>query len=297
MKTSDYKEYLEGIFSDFESFLQNSRPKISSFHPYYKDALWEMVSNGGKRFRAKLFLSVVATHFYHKKEKLPPKFFTPALSLEVLHAYSLIHDDLPSMDNATLRRGCPTLHTKYDEAGAILVGDGLNTYAFLLLSQAKFKPKILISLVECLAKNAGISGMVLGQALDCYFENKKLSLEQLKTIHTNKTAKLIAAALQMGSIALGEKKKEQKRLYKMGLELGLLFQIRDDLIDATKSTQEAGKNTQNDTHKNSYVNLLGLDKAYKSAKRLESNIFDRLGSFPKPLANMILCTLEPYFNS
>lgn len=266
---------MHSVFDRFEHYLIKQAPKVASFHPYFEVALWEMVLNGGKRFRPKLLLSVVASY----KPKMLEKAFAPALAIEVLHTYSLIHDDLPAMDNATLRRGCQTLHTKYDEAGAILIGDGLNTQAFYLLTKAKLKPKIKVKLIQSLSYNGGIYGMVLGQALDCNFEHQNLPLKQLKTIHLNKTAKLIAASLQMGGILAECDKKTCKILYKLGLDLGLFFQIRDDIIDATQSEQEAGKPTHQDSAKNSYVNLLGLEGARIEAKNLENSIKQQL----KPL--------------
>lgn len=271
------------VFDRFEHYLTKQAPKVASFHPYFETALWEMVQNGGKRFRPKLLLSIVASY----KPKMLEKSFAPALALEILHTYSLIHDDLPAMDNAPLRRGCQTLHTKYDEVGAILVGDGLNTQAFYLITKAKLKPKTKVKLIQCLSYNGGIYGMVLGQALDCYFENQQLPLKKLKMIHLNKTAKLIAASLQMGGILAECDKKTRKALYQLGLDLGLFFQIRDDIIDATQSSQEAGKPTHQDSAKNSYVNLLGLENAKKEAKILTDSILTQFKSL-NPRADKIL---------
>ena len=279
------------VFRDFEEFLKKSAPNVPSFHPNYEAALWEMVLNGGKRFRPKLLLSVVASY---KAENLRSA-FAPALALEILHTYSLIHDDLPLMDNASLRRGCVTLHKKYDEVLAILAGDGLNTQAFYLISTAQLKPKIKIKLVESLSYNGGIYGMVLGQALDCYFEGRKLPLEQLEIIHLNKTAKLIAASLEMGAIIAECDKKVRKSLYQLGLDLGLFFQIRDDVIDATQSAQEAGKTTYNDGAKNSYVNLLGLEGAKDSAKLLQDSILRQIKIFNKRAQNHLKTLLSSYF--
>ncbi len=286
MKTIDL------VFREFEAYLKNNAPKIPSFHPNYEKALWEMVLNGGKRFRPKLLLSIVASY---KTEEIQLA-FAPALALEILHTYSLIHDDLPAMDNAPLRRGCETLHKKYDEVLAILTGDGLNTQAFYLIATSKLKPKIKVKLVESLSYNGGIYGMVLGQALDCHFEKQKLPLEQLRTIHLNKTAKLIAASLEMGAILAQCDKKTRKNLYQLGLDLGLFFQIRDDVIDSTQSAQEAGKPTQNDGSKNSYVNLLGLDGAKKSAKLLQDSILRQIKTLNKPAQKHLNALLSSYFD-
>ncbi|MCI7765333.1 polyprenyl synthetase family protein [Helicobacter sp. 14348-15] len=284
-------EKLHSLFSEFESYLISQPPKVPSFHPYYEKALWEMVLSGGKRFRPKLLLSVV----YANKSKFTSKAFAPALALEILHTYSLIHDDLPAMDNATLRRGVPTLHHKYDECGAILVGDALNTHSFYCIAKSSLKPKIKNKLTEILSYNGGIYGMVLGQALDCYFEKQTLPLKKLRIIHLNKTAKLIAAALKMGGIIAKCDKKFCQKLYKIGLDLGLFFQIRDDIIDATQSSQEAGKTTQNDSEKNSYVNLLGLETAKIEAKKLQESLQMQLQSLNPKTNQALRILLEEYF--
>ncbi|CAM2774607.1 polyprenyl synthetase family protein [Helicobacter burdigaliensis] len=282
---------LQKVFENFENYLIQNAPKIPSFHPYYEKALWEMVLNGGKRFRPKLLLSIV----YANSPKLLKKSFAPALALEILHTYSLIHDDLPSMDNATLRRGAKTLHTKYDEVGAILIGDALNTHSFYLLSRAKFKPKIKTKLIESLSYNGGALGMVLGQALDCHFENQTLPIDKLQIIHLNKTAKLIAASLQMGGIICKFDKESLALIYELGLKLGLFFQIRDDIIDATQSSVEAGKNTQNDKAKNSYVNLLGLKGARVELQNYQEQIKNHLNFLNKETKEILEILLQKYF--
>ncbi|HIP61535.1 MAG TPA: polyprenyl synthetase family protein, partial [Sulfurovum sp.] len=220
----------------FEQYLKDNLPKVDSFHPTYQSALGDMLLAGGKRFRPMLLLRVVEAY----EPLLVDSAMAPALALEYFHTYSLIHDDLPAMDDAPLRRGHPTLHTTYDETTAILVGDALNTEAFLLLARSAFREDIRIKLVEILALNGGTGGMVLGQAIDLYFENTPLNIEQIKELHTNKTAKLIAASLQMGAVITAQSKQTQDSLYDFGIELGLLFQIQDDIIDETQSEEEAG---------------------------------------------------------
>ncbi|EPS5638690.1 polyprenyl synthetase family protein, partial [Campylobacter coli] len=248
----------------FIKHLENHLPKVQSFHPFFNEALAKMLKAGGKHFRAQLLLGVVQ----NKAPHLIPNALNAALALEFIHTYSLIHDDLPAMDNADLRRGTPTLHKSYDETTAILVGDALNTEAFLLLSNLNLKESIKINLIRTLAFNAGINGMILGQAIDCYFEDKKLNLEELKFLHTHKTAKLIAAALKMGCEICELDEKESEKIYQIGLKLGLIFQINDDIIDETMSEEESGKPSKHDEHKNSFVNLLGLEKAIQSKENL-----------------------------
>ena len=199
------------------------------------------------------------------------------------------------MDNADLRRGHETLHKRYDEVTAILVGDALNTYAFEVLSEAPFSDATRVKLIRSLASNGGASGMVLGQAIDCHFENQPLSLEQIKTLHINKTGKLIASALEMGAIIAGEKELE-KTIYDFGIKLGLLFQIQDDILDVTQSDEEAGKTTSNDGDKNSFVTLLGLDKAMDEANILATEIQEQLMSFDESLQSSLSPILTTYIN-
>ncbi|MDX1294718.1 MAG: polyprenyl synthetase family protein, partial [Sulfurimonadaceae bacterium] len=203
----------------FEAFLTAHLPKAPSFHPHYEAALHDMLLAGGKRFRPMLLLGVVKAY----NELLLDAANHAAYAIELLHTYSLIHDDLPAMDDADLRRGNPTLHVTYDEVTAILAGDALNTYAFEVLANAPFSDAVRVKLVRELASNGGLGGMVLGQAIDCHFENQPLELDQIKLLHINKTAKLIAASLKMGAIIAGQKELEQP-IYDFGINLGLLFQ-------------------------------------------------------------------------
>jgi farnesyl diphosphate synthase len=199
------------------------------------------------------------------------------------------------MDNSPLRRGEPTLHVLFDEVTAILAGDALNTYAFEVLSNAPFSDFTRVELIRELATNGGLNGMVLGQAIDCYFENKMLSLDDVKVLHINKTAKLIAASLKMGAIIVGEEKLAQT-LYDFGIKLGLLFQIQDDILDVTQSSQEAGKLTNNDEQKNSFVTILGLDEALKEANTLALTLLQEIESFDEKLKNEFSKLLTHYIN-
>ncbi|HEG0338506.1 TPA: polyprenyl synthetase family protein [Campylobacter coli] len=274
----------------FIKHLENHLPKVQSFHPFFNEALAKMLKAGGKHFRAQLLLGVVQ----NKAPHLIPNALNAALALEFIHTYSLIHDDLPAMDNADLRRGTPTLHKSYDETTAILVGDALNTEAFLLLSNLNLKESIKINLIRTLAFNAGINGMILGQAIDCYFEDKKLNLEELEFLHTHKTAKLIAAALKMGCEICELDEKESEKIYQIGLKLGLVFQINDDIIDETMSEEESGKPSKHDEHKNSFVNLLGLEKAIQSKENLINECKNDLGDLDANLAHMIKSLMIKY---
>lgn len=275
----------------FEAFLAAHLPSAASFHPHYERSLHQMLTGGGKRFRPALLLGVVRAY----NPLLTQSAYHAALAIELLHTYSLIHDDLPAMDNADLRRGIPTLHKTYDEVSAILAGDALNTYAFEVLSNAPLSDRVIVKLVRSLAHNGGVEGMVLGQAIDCHFENSRLELEQVKMLHIHKTGKLIAASLQMGAFIVGRDDIAQK-LYDFGIDLGLLFQIQDDILDVTQNDEQAGKTTNNDQAKNSFVTLLGFDKAMEEANSLADKIIQQMTSFDENLQRELSPTLNHYIN-
>ena len=288
------------LLDEFIKFLNANLPKAPSFHPYYEEALGVMLKAGGKHFRAQLLLGVVDA----LRPQLTQNAMRVALGLEMMHTYSLIHDDLPAMDDAPLRRGVPTLHTRYDEVTAILAGDALNTQAFYEISRADLEAPVVVKCVEILSANAGASGMVLGQALDCFFENsdkadvknaknrlglaqKRLNLDELEFLHIHKTAKLIAASLEMGAVIAALDAAQCERIYGIGLDLGLAFQIEDDLIDATSDESEAEKPVHNDVTKNSFTNLLGIDGARASKNELIAKIRRELSDMPKGVCNVV----------
>ncbi|WP_455757083.1 polyprenyl synthetase family protein [Sulfurimonas sp.] len=275
----------------FENFLLENLPVSKSIHPTYEKALQEMLIAGGKRFRPALLLGVVNSY----NSLLDEGAMHAAYAIELLHTYSLIHDDLPAMDDSPLRRGKPTLHVVYDEVTAILAGDALNTYSFEVLSNAPFSDSVRVKLIRELASNGGLNGMVLGQAIDCYFENQPLKIDDVKILHTNKTAKLIAASLKMGAIIVGKEELGEK-LYDFGIKLGLLFQIQDDILDVTQSSEEAGKLTANDGEKNSFVTLIGLDETMKEANTLADELLDELNNFDENLKNELSSLLTKYIN-
>ncbi len=275
----------------FEQFLEKNFPVSQSFHPHYEKALQEMLKAGGKRFRPALLLGVVEAYNPLMMESA----YHAAYAIELLHTYSLIHDDLPAMDDSPLRRGKETLHITYDEVTAILVGDALNTYSFEVLAKAPFAAKMKVELIHLLAENGGLNGMVLGQAIDCHFENTPLKLEDIKFLHKNKTAKLIAASLAMGAVIVG-KEKLVEELYEFGIDLGVLFQIQDDILDVTQSSEEAGKLTNNDGEKNSFVTILGFDKAMQEADTLADKLLLQMEEFDEKLQNKLSTLLRKYIN-
>ncbi|PIE74177.1 MAG: geranyl transferase [Deltaproteobacteria bacterium] len=272
---------------DFEGFISQNIPRIEGFLPHYQDAINHVLANGGKRFRPQSIFAVINAYAPHLLETSYPI----AFAYEMMHTYSLIHDDLPAMDDAPLRRGKPTLHTMYDDATAILVGDALNTHSFALIASAQVSAEQKVEIVRSLSESAGINGMALGQMIDLHFEDKHLDLEQLRFLHTKKTGTLIASALEAGAIICSI---DSKPFYSLGLDLGLMFQIQDDILDATKSSEDLGKPSGNDEHKNTFVSLLGLDGALDAKKQLAQKIIQDLSGFKREFADAIKELIAKY---
>lgn len=227
---------------------------------------WSLFA-GGKRFRPALVLAVGEV-FGAPQDQL----LRTAAAVEMIHTYSLIHDDLPSMDDDDLRRGRETCHIKFDEATAILAGDSLQNLAFQVIAEDKtLQPESRITLICELAKAAGTpAGMVAGQQFDLEAEGKDISIEQLKTIHQYKTGAMIAFSARAGAIIAEADKKDIEAIGTYASKLGLLFQITDDLLDITQSTEVLGKTAGKDitAQKATYPSLYGLEKATKLAEKV-----------------------------
>lgn len=217
------------------------------------------IQAGGKRMRPLLMLVTVRAF----NKEVTRGTIQVAAALEMIHTYSLIHDDLPAMDDDDLRRGKATNHKKFDEATAILAGDALLTEAFSLLSQAEVTEHERVLLIQLLAKTAGARGMVAGQAADMQAEGRSISLAELMAIHQKKTGELIRCALVAGGTLAHQSTETIQQLTQLAAHLGLAFQIRDDLLDVTASVAELGKNPQQDARlqKSTYPSLLGLAQA------------------------------------
>nr|WP_235807294.1 farnesyl diphosphate synthase [Loigolactobacillus rennini] len=224
--------------------------------PTLQAAMRYSVMAGGKRIRPLLMLAVVQT--FHA-DRLPQS-LQAAAAIELAHTYSLIHDDLPAMDNDDLRRGQPTNHKKFGEAMAILAGDGLQALAFQWLSNSQFSAGITVELVQQLSSAVGPSNMVAGQVADMEGEKKQLDLTALKALHRQKTGALLKASILMGATVSEVNTQRQQALTNYADHLGLAFQIRDDLLDVTSTAAELGKPVHQDqaANKNTYPALLGL---------------------------------------
>ena len=204
-----------------------------------------------------------------------------AVAIECIHAYSLVHDDLPCMDDDDLRRGRPTVHKAYDEATALLVGDALQTRAFEVLANTKCDADIRLRMISALAAASGSRGMAGGQAIDLESVGKKLDLAGLKQMHAMKTGALLSCAVELGGIASHLSSAQMVHLQNYSVALGLAFQIVDDVLDATADSQTLGKTAGKDAaaNKPTYVTLMGLDYAQQQAKELQEAAIASLDIF------------------
>lgn len=211
---------------------------------------------------------------------------TPASAVECIHAYSLIHDDLPAMDDDELRRGKATCHVKFDEATAILTGDALQTLAFTILAEGSLNPNAesnRIKMVKVLADASGANGMCMGQALDLAAENKQVSLQELEAIHRNKTGALMKSAIRLGALAAGDKGLEvMPQLDTFADAIGLAFQVQDDILDIISDTETLGKpqGSDQELNKSTYPALLGLEGAINKAHTLLNEALQALEAIP-----------------
>ena len=224
-----------------------------------REAVLYSIHAGGKRIRPYLLLEVLES----LQVPITIAHAQVAAALEMIHTGSLIHDDLPTMDDDDFRRGRLTNHKKFGEALAILAGDALFLDPYALIAQADLPNEIKVDLIASLSLSSGSMGMVAGQVLDMESEGKHLNLEELQTIHANKTGKLLAFPFQAAGVIAGLDENLQKQLKTVGELIGLAFQVRDDILDVTASFEEIGKTPQKDlqAEKSTYPALLGLDEA------------------------------------
>ena len=241
-----------------------------------KEAMRYSLIAPGKRVRPNLLYEVVKG--YGLSESVADEF---ACAIEMIHTYSLIHDDLPAMDNDDLRRGRPTCHKQFDEATAILAGDGLLTYAFDVASSSTVDPSIVVKCIQVLAQCAGSNGMVLGQDLDMN-ESNASDWDYVRKVHKYKTGCLLSAPLMMGALVAGKDDETVRQWHEIGISLGLAFQIQDDILDVELSSEEFGKsNSDEKNDKKTSVTLLGLEQSkermiseYEKVKQSISEMYD-----------------------
>ncbi|MGL4628775.1 MAG: polyprenyl synthetase family protein [Cetobacterium sp.] len=245
------------------------------------------VLNGGKRLRPILLLMVLELYGKDLKLGIPS-----AVAIELIHSYSLVHDDLPALDNDDYRRGKLTTHKKFGEAEAILIGDALLTHSFSIVADEteEVSAEKLLKIIGMISRYAGINGMIGGQMVDIQSEKKKVSLETLEYIHTNKTGKLLKLPVEIGAIISDATKEEYEALEKYSELIGLAFQIKDDILDIEGDFEKIGKPVGSDLEleKTTYPSLFGLEKSKEILKEVVQNAKKALEVFEKEKITMFI---------
>ncbi len=275
----DLKEYLTTRAAEVDAALDAFLPKAKEKPATIHAAMRYTVFAGGKRLRPILCLAAAEACGGDPEAAIPP-----ACAVEVLHTYSLVHDDLPCMDDDDLRRGRPTCHKVYGEGMAVLTGDALLTEAFLMLAQTQPAKRYPVgSYVAELALTGGSTKLIGGQVMDLEGEGKKLTKAQLVKIHEAKTAALLTTSIRLGAMTANATDKQLEALSVFGRALGLAFQVIDDILDVTASTEVLGKTAGKDAavEKATYPAILGLEKSRKEAAKLTKEAMDALLPFGK----------------
>lgn len=257
------------MLTTFEKYLANYKLPVEGS---VKDAFIYATADGGKRIRPMLLLSLLEDYNVSIKQGL-----AAATAIEFIHSYSLVHDDLPAMDNDDYRRGKLSTHKQFGEDTAILAGDALLTEAFnVIANDSSNEAQINIKLIQALVKYAGIGGMIYGQQLDLNGEGKHLNIEDVNEINIYKTSNLIMFSLVAATI-IAEEQKDMQTVLNIATDLGLAFQIQDDILDVTKSFEEIGKYASDeDNNKSTYVKLIGLEPSKQKVNDLFKNIYMNL---------------------
>ena len=289
----DFKVQKEQKVREIEDSLQNYLPKQKGYQKIIMEAMGYSLLAGGKRLRPMLMKETYTLFGGHSKVIEP---FMAAI--EMIHTYSLIHDDLPALDNDALRRGMPTAHIKFGEAMAILAGDALLNYAFETAAKAfdgTHKDIQTAKALQILTRKPGIYGMIGGQTVDVEQENKAISFDTLMYIHNNKTAALIECAMMIGAVLAGASEKEVSMIEQIANKVGIAFQIEDDILDVVSTSEEIGKPAGSDEKngKNTYVLFKGIEQSKKDAEqytREALQIFDEL-EYKNPFLRELLLYL------
>ncbi len=266
------RRVVEESLTSFISGAENSPQKIIF------DSMKYSLEAGGKRIRPVLLLETIKMMGGNCSAGIPF-----ACAVEYIHTYSLIHDDLPAMDDDDLRRGKPTNHKVFGEAVAILAGDGLLNSAFEIMSGEILKNNCVgsVKAMNVIASCAGVNGMIAGQIVDIESEGRSISYEDLRYLHSKKTGALIKASVMAGAYIAGANEEELKAVERYSENIGLAFQITDDILDVTGNTSELGKNTGSDIQndKSTYVSLFGIEKARLLAQDCLKDAVESLGNF------------------
>ncbi len=275
----DLNEQMNQWIAYIEEKLEGVMPKQGEFPPVIFEAMGYSLFAGGKRLRPMMLLAACEAVGGNKEDAVPF-----ACAMEMIHTYSLIHDDLPAMDNDDYRRGRLTNHKVFGEDMAILSGDGLLHHAMEVMADACYENpcKKTAAAMQAIARGAGIHGMLVGQVVDVFYEGKPLEASILNFIHINKTAAMIRAALKAGAILGGATEETAEKFALAGEKIGVAFQILDDILDVTSTMEELGKPIHSDerNEKTTYVTLYGIDKSREIACKLSDEaicIWEELG--------------------
>ena len=277
--TTELKQLLQSYTEQVDAQLEKIIPKNSGPGAELFAAMRYSVFNGGKRMRPALCFAAAEAVSASDSDSNTT---CVAAAVEMIHAYSLIHDDLPALVDDDLRRGVPTCHIQFNEATAILAGDALQSLAFKQLSELDLPASVSLQLVAILSDLAGCNGMVTGQAIDLASTGKQLTADELTHMHNHKTGALIEASVLMGAMATNQVSDEQlEALKKYSRAIGLAFQIQDDILDVESSTEQLGKSQGSDSDKNkpTYTSILGIETARLEAERLYQQSLEALSAF------------------
>ena len=287
----DWKRWRTENAQRIELALVEAIPSVEDGLDQLYPAMAYAVRAGGKRIRP---LLIYAAWQLGQKSDMQDisQVDEVAVAIELIHTYSLVHDDLPSMDNDDLRRGKPTTHKVFNEATALLVGDALQAQAFVILAKMQMPAKLKIELIQELASSSGMYGMCKGQAIDLANVGKILNLETLEKMHRLKTGALLNCAIRMGAILGGVDVEKRKILDQIAQDVGLGFQVTDDILDATENSETLGKTAGKDEQadKPTFVSFMGLEASQVYAKELLDRSFDALntwGSEADPLRAIV----------
>ncbi len=280
-KINHYRDYIN---SYLDLYFNNK----GSYNRIIYDAASYSLNIGGKRIRPILFLLTYSLYKDNYKDVIEM-----ASAMEMIHTYSLIHDDLPCMDNDDLRRGMPTNHKKFGESIAILAGDMLlnEAMSLLMLFSIKYGEKALIASRE-ISEAAGPEGMIGGQVVDIIDENKQISKEELIYMHNKKTGELIRASIVSAAILADAPKKDIEILNDFGLKLGLAFQVKDDILDIVGDVSKLGKNINSDKNKSNFISLFGLEYCERECVKLTNECIELLRSLSVDAIELKELTLD-----
>ena len=289
---ASFDDWMRNVQSTMEETLSSLLPEGKLASSSLHESMRHAVLDGGKRIRP---LLVFATGHLFDAEK--PALARAAAAVEMIHAYSLVHDDMPCMDNDVLRRGKPTVHVEFGEATALLSGDALQAQAFVVLSNQQCDPVLTVEMMRLLSEAASAAGMCGGQAIDLASVGKSLTVNELENMHRLKTGALLTSSVFLGAYCSKIPTEQEKNaLNAYAKAIGLAFQVVDDILDVTADSADLGKTAGKDSadNKPTYVSLLGLEESRQLAEKLRNDayaalsIFDEKADYLRQLADLVV---------